>query len=261
MQLRPAGAAGQDGDRDRGGRSSASCCRTSAPMKCARWSRRAYAGKFETDELTPVVPVGDACVLELFRGPTSAFKDVALSVLPRLIVGVARQARRDGRDRHPHRHQRRHRQGGAGGLQRRARHAHCRCSIPTAASATSSARRWSRSGARTCRVCAIRGNFDDAQAGVKAIFADDEANGWAAKAGVRLSSANSINLGRLAPQVAYYFKAYVDLVLTGAAALGDEVNFVVPDGQFRRYPRRRTRPAHGPAGRDGWSAPPTPTTC
>jgi len=67
---------------------------------------------------------------------------------------------------------------------------------------------------------------------VKNIFADDEANHWAAASGARLSSANSINIGRLAPQVAYYFKSYCDLVLRGEIALGDQVNFVVPTGNF-----------------------------
>ncbi len=191
----------------------------------------AYAGKFETDELTPVVPVGDACVLELFRGPTSAFKDVALSVLPRLIaasrdkLGVTdeiailtatsgdtgKAALAGFSDVPGTRIAVFYPDGGVSDIQR--------------------AQMVTQRGANVS-VCAIRGNFDDAQSGVKAIFADDEANGWAAKAGVRLSSANSINLGRLAPQVVYYFKAYVDLVLTGAAALGDEVNFVVPTGNF-----------------------------
>ena len=81
-------------------------------------------------------------------------------------------------------------------------------------------------------VCAVRGNFDDAQTGVKRIFADDGREGWAAKSGVCLSSANSINLGRLAPQVAYYFKSYMDLVRRGGIAMGEEVNFVVPTGNF-----------------------------
>ena len=81
-------------------------------------------------------------------------------------------------------------------------------------------------------VCAVRGNFDDAQTGVKNIFADDELNHWAAAAGVRLSSANSINIGRLAPQVAYYFKSYCDLVLRGEVRLGEPVNFIVPTGNF-----------------------------
>ena len=202
-----------------------------APGEMNQLIERAYRGKFETDELTPVVPVGDRYVLELFRGPTSAFKDVALSVLPRLIVasreklgvtdeiailtatsGDTGKAALEGfRDVPGTRIVVFYPDGGVSDVQR--------------------AQMVTQQGANV-RVCAIRGNFDDAQAGVKAIFADDEANGWAAKSSVRLSSANSINLGRLAPQVAYYFKSYADLVLTGAVTLGDEVNFVVPTGNF-----------------------------
>ena len=192
---------------------------------------RAYAGKFETEDLTPVVKVGESFVLELFRGPTSAFKDVALSVLPRLIVasreklgvtddimiltatsGDTGKAALEGfRDVPGTRIAVFYPDGGVSDVQK--------------------AQMVTQEGSNV-RVCAIRGNFDDAQTGVKNIFADDEEKHWAAASGIRLSSANSINLGRLAPQAAYYFKSYVDLVLTGEIALGDEVNFVVPTGNF-----------------------------
>lgn len=192
---------------------------------------KAYAGKFETNDLTPVEKVGDAFVLELFRGPTSAFKDVALSVLPRLIVasreklgvgdeiviltatsGDTGKAALEGfRDVPGTRIVVFYPDGGVSDVQK--------------------AQMVTQEGANV-RVCAIKGNFDDAQTGVKNIFGDDEQNHWAAESGARLSSANSINIGRLAPQVAYYFKAYADLVLTGEIALGDEVNFVVPTGNF-----------------------------
>ena len=191
----------------------------------------AYAGKFETEELTPVRKVGDAFILELFRGPTSAFKDVALSVLPRLIVeararlgvedeivvltatsGDTGKAALEGfHDVPGTRIVVFYPEGGVSDVQK--------------------AQMVTQAGANV-RVCAVRGNFDDAQTGVKRIFADDGANGWAAAAGARLSSANSINIGRLAPQVAYYFKAYCNLVLRGEARLGDPVNFVVPTGNF-----------------------------
>lgn len=191
----------------------------------------AYEGKFETEDLTPVEQVGDAFVLELFRGPTSAFKDVALSVLPRLIVasreklgvsdevviltatsGDTGKAALEGfRDVPGTRIIVFYPDGGVSDVQK--------------------AQMVTQEGGNV-RVCAIRGNFDDAQTGVKRIFGDDGQNHWAAEYGARLSSANSINLGRLAPQVAYYFKAYADLVLTGSIALGDEVNFVVPTGNF-----------------------------
>ena len=77
-------------------------------------------------------------------------------------------------------------------------------------------------------VCAVRGNFDDAQTGVKNIFAACQGKTLP----FRLSSANSINIGRLAPQIMYYFRAYRDLLDTGKIALGDAVNFSVPTGNF-----------------------------
>ena len=193
--------------------------------------RNAYDGKFETSDLTPVEKVGDAFILELFRGPTSAFKDVALSVLPRLITasrekldvtddililtatsGDTGKAALEGfRDVPGTRIIVFYPDGGVSDVQK--------------------AQMVTQKGGNV-RVCAIRGNFDDAQTGVKDIFADDEREGWASPLRVRLSSANSINLGRLAPQVAYYFKAYMDLVLTGEISLNSKVDFVVPTGNF-----------------------------
>jgi len=189
--------------------------------------RRAYTGKFETEDLTPTVKVGDFTVLELFRGPTSAFKDVALSMLPQLMT-AAKTAKGMNKDImiltatsgdtgkaalegfkdvpgiricvfYP--------DGGVSDVQRR--------------------QMVSQEGSNVT-VCAVRGNFDDAQTGVKNIFSDcrDRTLPFA------LSSANSINIGRLAPQITYYFKAYRDLLDRGQIALGDEVNFSVPTGNF-----------------------------
>ena len=191
----------------------------------------AYASKFETPDLTPVEKVGTDFVLELFRGPTSAFKDVALSVLPRLITaakaklgvdeeiviltvtsGDTGKAALEGfHDVEGTRIVVFYPDGGVSDVQK--------------------AQMVTQVGGNV-GVCAVRGNFDDAQTGVKNIFADDEQNRWAAAAGARLSSANSINIGRLAPQVAYYFKAYCDLVLRGEIRLGEPVNFIVPTGNF-----------------------------
>ena len=191
----------------------------------------AYEGKFETADLTPVEKVGSDFVLELFRGPTSAFKDVALSVLPRLIVaskqklgtqediviltatsGDTGKAALEGfRDVAGTRILVFYPDGGVSDVQK--------------------AQMVTQAGSNV-RVCAVKGNFDDAQTGVKNIFADDQQNGWAAADGTRLSSANSINIGRLAPQVAYYFKAYCDLVLRGEIRLGEPVNYIVPTGNF-----------------------------
>ena len=191
----------------------------------------AYAGKFETEDLTPVEKVGGDFVLELFRGPTSAFKDVALSVLPRLIVasreklGVKDEivilTATSG-------------DTGKAALEGFHDVAGTRIAVfypDGGVSDVQKAQMVTQEGGNV-RVCAVRGNFDDAQTGVKRIFADDSRNGWAALSGARLSSANSINIGRLAPQVAYYFKAYCDLVLGGEISLGDPVNFVVPTGNF-----------------------------
>ena len=86
-------------------------------------------------------------------------------------------------------------------------------------------------GANT-RVVAVRGNFDDCQSGVKALFGDEGLRAEAAKSGVRFSSANSINWGRLCPQIVYYVKSYLDLVVAGRISYGDDVDFCVPTGNF-----------------------------
>ena len=189
--------------------------------------QRAYTGKFETDELTPVVPVGERYVLELFRGPTSAFKDVALSMLPQLITAARRQ------------------EGvsdeililtATSGDTGKAALAGF-CDVPgtkiivfypdAGVSAVQKAQMVTQEGSNVC-VCAVRGNFDDTQTGVKQIFSKGLPEGC----GVRLSSANSINIGRLAPQVVYYFKAYADLLKQGRISLGDKADYVVPTGNF-----------------------------
>ena len=189
--------------------------------------RKAYTGKFATEELTPTVAVGDFHVLELFHGPTSAFKDVALCMLPQLLT-AARSAKGVEQDIliltatsgdtgkaalegfkdvdgikicvfYP--------DGGVSQVQR--------------------AQMVTQEG-NNVTVCAVVGNFDDAQTGVKNIFAACRDKNLPS----RLSSANSINIGRLAPQIMYYFKAYRDLLDAGKIHLGDEVNFSVPTGNF-----------------------------
>ena len=87
-------------------------------------------------------------------------------------------------------------------------------------------------GGENTHVIALNGNFDDAQSGVKALFSSEDFHQQVNARGKVLSSANSINFGRLVPQIVYYFSAYADLLNAGAIALGDEVNFVVPTGNF-----------------------------
>ena len=189
--------------------------------------KKAYTGKFETDHLTPTVSVGDFGVLELFRGPTSAFKDVALSMLPQLLTaakaekgmekdililtatsGDTGKAALEGFHDvdgiklcvfYPY--------GGVSQVQR--------------------AQMVTQEGSNVA-VCAVYGNFDDCQTGVKNVFAACREK----KLPFALSSANSINIGRLAPQIMYYFRSYRDLLDAGKITLGEEVNFSVPTGNF-----------------------------
>jgi len=191
---------------------------------------RAYTGKFATEELTPTVQAGPFRVLELFHGPTSAFKDVALCMLPQLLTAARAQkgmkepililtatsgdtgkaALAGFRDVegvnicvfYPN--------GGVSRVQR--------------------AQMVTQEG-NNVAVCAVEGNFDDAQTGVKNLFAT-AAGGTLPGSDKQLSTANSINIGRLAPQITYYFKAYKDLLDAGTITMGDKVNFCVPTGNF-----------------------------
>ena len=188
---------------------------------------RAYTGKFETEDLTPTVSVGPFQVLELFRGPTSAFKDVALSMLPQLLTaakdvkgvkedililtatsGDTGKAALEGFHDVP-------------GIRI------CVFYPDGGVSQVQRAQMVTQEGSNVT-VCAVRGNFDDAQTGVKNIFAACQGKDLP----YRLSSANSINIGRLAPQIMYYFRSYRDLLDAGVIQLGQEVNFSVPTGNF-----------------------------
>ncbi|MBR4016492.1 MAG: threonine synthase [Oscillospiraceae bacterium] len=192
---------------------------------------RAYQGKFQTEELTPTVDTGKFTVLELFRGPTSAFKDVALCMLPQLLTAAKRE------------------KGmqedililtatsGDTGKAALAGFADvegvkiCVFYPQGGVSAVQRAQMVTQEG-NNVAVCAVEGNFDDAQTGVKNIFASAVEGRLPAGNRLRLSTANSINIGRLAPQITYYFKAYADLLRRGQITMGDKVNFCVPTGNF-----------------------------
>ena len=192
-----------------------------------RLVHQAYEGKFETEDLTPTVPVGSFTVLELFRGPTSAFKDVALCMLPQLMT-AAKDAKGMDQDILI--------LTATSGDTGKAALAGFR-DVPGiricvfypdgGVSAVQRAQMVTQEGSNVT-VCAVRGNFDDAQTGVKEIFSACRNR----ELPFRLSSANSINIGRLAPQITYYFKAYRDLLDRGQIRMGDEVNFAVPTGNF-----------------------------
>ena len=188
---------------------------------------KAYTGKFETEDLTPTVPVGDYSVLELFRGPTSAFKDVALSMLPQLLTAAKREKGMDkdililtatsgdtGK-------------AALVGFQDVPGVRICVFYPDGGVSQVQRAQMVTQEGGNVA-VCAVKGNFDDAQTGVKQIFTGCQGKDLP----FSLSSANSINIGRLAPQLMYYFRAYRDLLDAGKIQLGDKVNFSVPTGNF-----------------------------
>ena len=189
--------------------------------------KRAYTGKFETEDLTPTVPVGDFQVLELFRGPTSAFKDVALSMLPQLLTaakqkkGIAQEIRILTAT-----------SGDTGkaalvGFQDVPGVSICVFYPFGGVSQVQRAQMVTQEG-ENVHVCAVEGNFDDAQTGVKNIFAACQGKALP----FLLSSANSINIGRQAPQIMYYFKSYADLLSRKVISLGDKVDFSVPTGNF-----------------------------
>ena len=190
-----------------------------------------YTGKFETDHLTPTVPVGEDFILELFRGPTSAFKDVALSMLPRLMTASKEKLGVDDEIMIL--------TATSGDTGKAAMEGFC--DVPGTkiivfyphggVSAVQQAQMATQAGENVC-VCAVRGNFDDAQTGVKKVFGDKAIAAELEQRNIRLSSANSINWGRLVPQIVYYFAAYAQLLKAGKITFGDEVDFCVPTGNF-----------------------------
>ncbi len=193
--------------------------------------QRAYKGKFETEELTPTVDTGKFTVLELFRGPTSAFKDVALCMLPQLLT-AAKTAKGMAEDILILTAT----SGDTGkaalaGFQDVDGVKICVFYPDGGVSAVQRAQMVTQEG-KNVAVCAVKGNFDDAQTGVKNIFAAAVDGKLPAGNRLRLSTANSINIGRLAPQITYYFKAYADLLRRGQITMGDQVNFCVPTGNF-----------------------------
>lgn len=187
---------------------------------------------FETDDPAPTVKLDDDLfVLELFHGRTRAFKDMALSVLPRLIVaakkslGIGTQTlilvATSG-------------DTGKAALEgfKDVEGTHVCVFYPTdGVSAVQKLAMQTQDGGNVT-VVGIDGNFDDAQTAVKAAFADAELSARLKQKGVALSSANSINIGRLVPQITYYFSAYCDLVDGGEVKAGAAIDFVVPTGNF-----------------------------
>jgi threonine synthase len=193
---------------------------------------RAYGnGKFDSVKVAPLTIFDDVSVLELWHGPTSAFKDMALQLLPQLMrtalkktgeksqvlilvatSGDTGKAALEGfKDTEQIKILVFYPEGGVSQIQR--------------------LQMLTQQGSNVS-VMAVRGNFDDAQSGVKEIFGNKEFNKVLCQENVKLSSANSINWGRLVPQIVYYFSAYADLLDAGRIQPGEKINFTVPTGNF-----------------------------
>lgn len=191
----------------------------------------AYDKKFEASDIVPVVKAGDACFLELYHGKTAAFKDMALSILPYLMTTAMNKEKEDKKiviltatsgDT------------GKAALEGFADVSNTEIIVfyPNEGVSQVQERQMITQEGKNVHVFAIHGNFDDAQTEVKRIFNDKEFSNELAKRGCRLSSANSINIGRLVPQVAYYVYAYGKLLDMEEIQLGDKINIVVPTGNF-----------------------------
>lgn len=191
----------------------------------------AYDAKFDTELIAPLKEAGDAYFLELFHGKTIAFKDMALSILPYLLKTAAKKNNVDEEiviltatsgDT------------GKAALEGFADVDGTRIIVffpEDGVSDVQKAQMVTQTGKNTC-VVGIKGNFDDAQSAVKKIFTDKELGAELKERGFVFSSANSINIGRLAPQIVYYFYAYAQMVKSGAIKMGDKLNFTVPTGNF-----------------------------
>ena len=193
--------------------------------------RGAYDEKFDTPEIVPVVKKGDALFLELFHGRTLAFKDMALSILPYLMKTAAK---RNGLQKEIVILTATSGDTGKAALEGFANVEGTRIMVFFPEDGVSPVQKLqmnTQEGANTC-VVGIKGNFDDAQSAVKSIFTDKELEQELAAKGFQFSSANSINIGRLVPQIVYYFWAYLQAVRMGEIKNGEELNFTVPTGNF-----------------------------
>ncbi len=191
----------------------------------------AYAS-FDAKEVTPLVQLTSAeSVLELWHGPTMAFKDVALQMLPHLMLESLWQT---GEQKRVYILVATSGDTGKAALEGFKDVPGTRVLVFYPHGGVSEAQRLqmvTQEGGNM-DVCAVRGNFDDAQTAVKQIFASKEIAAELEKLGWRLSSANSINFGRLLPQIVYYYTSYQTLLERGTIQPGERVNFCVPTGNF-----------------------------
>ena len=197
------------------------------------FARNGYGpSKFDTPAVAPLRKLDDATFcLELWHGPTSAFKDMALQMLPQLLSAALRKR---GETKSACILVATSGDTGKAAMEGFADVPQTRILVfypRDGVSKVQEAQMVTQEGANV-GVCAVVGNFDDAQAGVKRIFSDGEMRELLAGRGYFLSSANSINWGRILPQVVYYISAYCDLLQSGDLRMSEKVNFCVPTGNF-----------------------------
>ncbi len=194
-----------------------------------RCVRAAYGTGFTDPSIVPVRPYSDGYLLELWHGPTGAFKDIALTILPHLLTAARERMQRKGTvailtatsgDT------------GKAALSGFADVAGTDITVfyPKNGVAAVQELQMQTAAGSNVEVIAVEGNFDDCQRMVKAAYTSEQIRHNCNN--ITLSSANSINIGRLVPQIAYYFVAYADLRVKGAILPGERVNFVVPTGNF-----------------------------
>ena len=192
---------------------------------------KAYRGRFSGGQLAPLAQVGDVHVMELWHGPTSAFKDVALCMLPRLMIS-AKEKENDRKETVILTAT----SGDTGKAALEGFHDVDGTKIivfyPDGGVSKVQFTQMATQEGKNVYVCGIRGNFDDCQTGVKIALNAISRSDTLKQSNFEMSSANSINIGRLTPQVVYYFTAYFDLVREGKIKIGDRVDYVVPTGNF-----------------------------
>lgn len=193
--------------------------------------KEAYGENFESSDIVPIKSCDKVNFLELFRGPTLAFKDMALQILPKFMVAAAKKegitdeivvlTATSG-------------DTGKAALEGFANKEGIKIIVffPTDGVSEVQKMQMITTLGKNTHVVAINGNFDDAQTGVKEIFNDKEFNKLLKSNGKVFSSANSINIGRLVPQIVYYFHGYFDLVKSNKIKVGEKINVVVPTGNF-----------------------------
>lgn len=199
--------------------------------QCKQCVGNAYDHSFSHSKVTPLVTVGDRYVLELFHGPTSAFKDVALSLLPQLMATAALIQGIE--------HKLLILTATSGDTGKAALEGFKDNSLvdllvfyPSEGVSVIQKQQMQTQEGHNLDVIGISGNFDDAQSGIKELFHDHDILEALDKTNYQLSSANSVNIGRLVPQIVYYFHAYQQLLLSGKIASNDVIDVVVPTGNF-----------------------------